>query len=79
MTVTIQIIHNQINAILGLVIILITFSQQYKNNNCLGRNDSFYGRTEFWESLRISFCHLKRAGKRGVKNCEAPTVCQDQR
>lgn len=46
MTVKIQIIHNQINAILDLIIILITFSQQYKNN-CLGRNDSFHGRTEF--------------------------------
>lgn len=31
MTVTIQIIHNQINAILGLIIILI-ISQQYGNN-----------------------------------------------
>lgn len=32
MTVTIQIIHNQINTILGLIIILI-ISQQYENNN----------------------------------------------
>lgn len=59
MTVTIQIIRNQINAILGLIIILIIFAQQYRNS-CLGRNDSLHGRTEFWESLRISFCDLKR-------------------
>lgn len=31
MTVTIQIIHNQINTILGLIILII--SQQYENNN----------------------------------------------
>lgn len=32
MTMTIQIIHNQINAVLGPIIMLIIFPQQYKNN-----------------------------------------------
>lgn len=76
MTVTIQIIHNQINAILGLIIILI-ISQQYENN--WGGMIHYRGEQSSGEVLEFPLSSEKGGRERGVKNFEAPTVCQDSR